>query len=101
MLAECHLQQTELKPFLEKAGAEYTFNRAEEELQKAMDESDYTKQDERLKDAIKLLNITRYKLRERHGQKEGNNSRNDAVQAGEQHGDGSGINNKSGDNKKA
>jgi hypothetical protein len=99
MLAECHLGQTALKPFLIKADATYTILRAQEDLEKAADELNYEKQEELLKSVIQMLNITRFKLREKYGQrKAGHNSGNDATQTS---GNGSirpGINNSGKDN---
>lgn len=99
MLAECHLGQTALKPFLVKADATYTFARAQEELERAHDEPNYEKQDALLVSVIQLLNITRFKLREKHGKRETrNNERNDATKASGNDGDGTGIDNSRKDN---
>lgn len=75
MLAECHLAQTVLKPFIVKADYTYTMARAQEDLETALLEENYEKRDVLLKSAIQLINITRYKLREKHdGEEKRNNT---------------------------
>lgn len=64
MLAECHVQQTELKPFLAKAGPDYLISRAYEEMEGVESTLDPQVKDDKLKLSIQLLNMARYKIRE-------------------------------------
>lgn len=84
MLAECHVQQTELKPFLAKAGPDYLISRAFEELEDVQNSGNAQEKDDKLKLTIQLLNMARYKIREatNNGQKAGDNPGNDAPKTG-------------------
>lgn len=74
------MTQTQLKPFLAKAGSNYTLSRAQEELESAENEKDHIRRDELLRNAIQLINITRYKLNEEY------NTRQQRVQEDTKHG---------------
>ncbi len=95
LLAECHIKETELKPFLARANPQYLISRAQEEIEKAETNTNPQVVDESLKLAIQLLNMARYKHKEAsNGEgKKGNDKRNDASASGPEHGDGTRGNN--------
>ena len=64
LLAQCHLNATEIKPFIAAASSDYTISKANELLHDAIQEKDLEKREKLLIDVIQMCNITRYKILE-------------------------------------
>lgn len=65
LLSECHLKSGQVPKMLEKADWSYTLQRAEEELEKAGEATKdgmFKLADAKIKFAIQLLNVTRFKM---------------------------------------
>jgi hypothetical protein len=68
LLAECHVTgEHKLLKFIQSNRADYCLHRATEEIHQVLEHPQADNVDERLKLAIQLLNIARFKIKANHG----------------------------------